>query len=121
MAITTSLTFYAAATSTGGDGVCQVIIPTAGRIVAISLCQRTATAAGVTSTEVSLQSTNQFITNDARNVLLSFVGDSGNANIYTLPFQAFMDVPVTEMDRVYVHIALTSAQWRLTGQVWLRH
>jgi hypothetical protein len=124
MAYTSTHQLYAAATSVGGDAVCQIIIPVSGRIVAVQMNHTTTSSGGITRVETSLQSTNQFTTNDSRNVLSSLVydssGNSGGPNPACLP-QMLCDVPVTEMDRVYVHVLQTSAAWRIVGMIWLRH
>jgi len=113
---------YAAATSTGGDAVASLIVPVASRIVAIR-CILTAAAAGaIQRAEISLQSTNQFTTNDARQVVHSVMLDigAGQGDVASFP-QVLCDVPVTEMDRIYAHVLMTSAAWRLQCLIWLRH
>jgi len=110
---------YAAATSTGGDSVASMVIPVSGRIVQVQLQFYGATAAAISRVEASLQSTNQFTTNDARQVLATVLDDvATGAAAKTI---VLCDVPVTEMDRVYVHVQCTSAAWRMVGLVWLRH
>lgn len=121
MALTTPLQFYAAATSVGGDAVATVMIPVAGRISMLHVGGRFAAGCLTVRLEISLQSTNQFTTNDARNVLFSFAGDLGSSQMLQSPAWLPMDVPVTEMDRIYLHYAGTSAAWLIVGGVWLRH
>ena len=121
MAYTSTHQLYASATSVGGDAIAQAIIPVSGRIVAVQMDIDAAAAAAHIRGEMSLQSTNQFTVNDARNILISIAIDAGNYGSNRVPMQIHCDVPVTEMDRVYIHYSGTSAFWRIVGLFWLRH
>jgi hypothetical protein len=121
MAYTTSHQLYAAATSTGGDAVASAIVPVPGRIVSVSLTHYSAAAGALARAELSLQSTNQFTTSDARNVLQSIIVDYAASGVPGLQSTIYMDVPVTEMDRIYLHVLQTSAAWRAFAIVYIRH
>lgn len=118
----TPIQLYAAATSTGGDSLAYVMIPKAGRIVAVTLgIYCASTGATPIRAEISLQSTNQLTTNDARNVIFSTVRDQNDATMSIPGPQIQTDIPVTEMDRVFLHATFgTSTAWRLVGQILLR-
>lgn len=113
---------YAAATSVGGDSVASMVVPVSSRIVATKISYISVSAALIGRAELSLQSTNQFIVNDARQVLNTVLADWANTLGDALSLAPVLcDVPVTEMDRIYLHVLQTSAAWRVACLVWLRH
>lgn len=104
-----SIQAYASGTSTA-DNVASFIVPTNSKLVAITGELANTAAAGVYCRfEVSGQSTSQFTTNDARNIIAPLIvqsdGTAGFANVA---------VPVPGLtyksgDKVYIHRALSAA------------
>lgn len=121
---TRTLQLHATATSTGGDAVCNVMVPQKGRIVAVHFEIYT-TGVVTLYGELSTQSTNQNTTNDASNVIAFCMNSIAQAdatgtivNTAKTTVQG-ISIPIDPIQKVYAHLTLSgSAVWRLRALLY---
>lgn len=114
---------YAAATSTGGDNVANIMVPYKGVIVAASL-EVISNSLQLINAELSFQSANQLTQNDATSILISAMFNGQ----YTAPegqciaknFVNGVAIPVDSISKIYAHLTIGgAAAWRLKGILWI--
>lgn len=124
MNITRVHQIYAAATSTGGDNVANIMVPYKGCIVA-SCIQLVYSVQGVINAELSFQSANQLIQNDATSQIVSTMGQLISTGTADSGYQfttmvSGVAIPIDSISKVYAHVsASASGAWRLKGTLWI--
>lgn len=114
---------YAAASSTGGDNVANIMVPYKGMIVAASLVVVSGTAAAINA-ELSFQSANQLTQNDATSILISAMWNGAatapDVECVASGFVNGVAIPVDSISKIYAHLNVAgSVAWRLKGTLWI--
>lgn len=114
-----SIQLYASGTTTA-DAVANIIVPTNSRLVAITGELANTAGAGIYCRfEVSLQSTSQFTTNDARSVIAQGIVQSDGTAGFTNVAIPVPGLTFKAGDRIYLHRSLSGANTATAARLTL--